>query len=452
MKLNRIYKSSAIILFLVMLLCKTAIAGTMPPETAAGAVNDTPTGAATETASGMADETAAGTPTEMGYRIIPLQNELAGMSEDDINGYVNRFSDMKKHWSRQVVGKLTGLGIIAGMGDGRFDPDGALQADQFIKMAIMAMGHKIEQGTEYWAQPYIDQAIREGIISPGEITDYKKPLLREQMAKIIVLTALRMDGASGAKYDQYLKGKIADYQNISDNLKQYVLDAYKMCLLTGMGNGKFAPKATMTRAEASAVIIRILDNTERMPASPGPDEIIRLVDNLGNPMEIYPGTIKEYFEIEKAMEKALPKAKGYAILFYSPETGAVCVDVYRSYEAWQENCVENVIAAFQSNNSYKDPNNSFAYTFCVWQKEPYNELFADYIKEILKALYGKDADKATALHDKYLNIKTDKADGSNYWETLRMNDRYTEFVGGANGFSFFVRLKGEESRYYGGKK
>ncbi|MGI6668119.1 MAG: hypothetical protein ACOX4M_01315 [Acetivibrionales bacterium] len=104
----------------------------------------------------------------------------------------------------------------------------------------------------------------------------------------------------------------------------------------------------------------------------------------------------------------------------------------------------NIIAAFHSNNSYKDPDYPFAYTFCVWQKEPYRELFTDYVKEILKALYGKDAQKAIALHDKYLNIKTDKPDGSNYWETLRMNDRYTEFVGGSRGFSFFVKLKGEK--------
>jgi hypothetical protein len=305
------------------------------------------------------------------------------------------------------------------------------------------MGYKIEQGTGYWAKPYIDAAMEEGIISEGEFADYKKPLSREKMARIIVRAALKVEEAPGGEYDGYIIGKIADYESIDNNLKQYVLDGYKLGLIQG-SNNKYHPKDTLTRAEATAVIIRILDRTERKPTAPGPDEVIKLHDNLGNPMVIYPGPIKEYFEIEKAMEKALPKAKGYATLFYNPDDGAVCVDMYRSFEAWQQDCVTNVIAAFQSSNSYKDSDNPFAYTFCVWQKEPYRELFTDYVKEILKALYGKDAQKAITLHDKYLNIKTDKPDGGNYWEIQRMNDRYTDFIGGSSGFTMRIKLKGKK--------
>jgi hypothetical protein len=380
--------------------------------------------------------------SETGYRMKPLLDKLAAIDSAEVEACAGRFRDTGRHWSRQVVGKLVALDIIAGMGDGSFRPDNPVTADQFIKMAVMAMGCKIEQGTGYWAKPYIDMAMEEGIISEGEFTDYKKPLSREKMARIIVRTAFKVEEAPGGEYDGYIIGKIADYESIDNSLKQYVLDGYKLGLIQG-SNNRYYPKDTLTRAEAAAVIIRILDKTERKPTAPGPDEVIKLVDNLGNPMVIYPGLIKEYFDIEKAMEKALPKAKGYAVLFYSPETGVVAVDMYSSYEAWQQDCITNTIATFHSNNSYKNPDYRFAYTFGVIQKEPYKELFTDYVKEILKALYGKDAQKAIAIHDKYLNIKMDKPDGSNYWETLRMNDRYTEFVGGSRGFSFFVKLKGE---------
>lgn len=381
--------------------------------------------------------------SETGYRMKPLLDKLAAMDSAAVEACAGRFRDMEKHWSRQVVGKLAALDIIAGMGDGSFRPDNPVTADQFIKMAVMAMGHRIKQGAGYWAKPYIDAAMEEGIVLGGEFADYKKPLSREEMARIIVRTALKVEEAPGSEYDGYIIGKITDYESIDNSLKHYVLDGYKLGLVQG-SNNKYHPKDTLTRAEATAVIIRILDRTERKPTVPGPDEIIRLVDNLGNPMMIYPGPIKEYFEIEKAMEKALPKAKGYAVLFYSPETGAVCVVMYRSYEAWKENSTVNKIAAFYSNNAYKDSDNPFAYTFCVWQKEPYRELFTDYVKEILKALYGMDEQKAMTLHDKYLNIKTDKPDGGNYWEIQRMNDRYTDFIGGSSGFTMRIKLKGKK--------
>lgn len=381
--------------------------------------------------------------TNTEFRIKPLLEQLAEMDDATIDTYVNKFNDMGEHWSRRAVGKLTGLGIINGMTNDKFMPNAPVQADQFIKMCILAMGYKVEPGTDCWAQPYIEAALDEAIVEKGEFSDYNRPLSREEMARIIVRTTLKIDAAPDAKYDQYLKGKIIDYPEISDSLKQYVLDAYKLGLLMGMGNGRFSPKSPMTRAEASTVIIRILDRTERKPVKPGEDETIKLIDNLSNPMEIYPGVIREYFEIEKAMEKALPMAKGYAVLFYSPETGAVCVGMYSSYEAWNEDCITNIVASFQSNNTYKDPYNPYAYNLSVWQTEVYKELFAGYVQEILKALYEMEAQTAIALHDKYMNLKTYKSDGSNYYETTRLNDRYTELIGNPSGFSLYIKLKGE---------
>jgi hypothetical protein len=313
--------------------------------------------------------------SETGYRMKPLLDKLAAMDAATVEACAGRFRDMDRHWSRQLVGKLTALGYYRGVGDGSFCPNNPVTADQFLKMAVMAMGHKIEQGMEYWAKPYIDAAMEEGIISDGEFTDYKKPLSREEMARIVVRTALKAEEAPGSEYDRYIIGKIADYESIDDSLKQYVLDGYKLGLVQG-SNNKYHPKDTLTRAEAAAVIIRILDKTERKPTIPGPDEVIRLHDNLGNPMVIYPGPVREYFEIEKAMEKALPKAKGYATLFYNPDDGAVCVDMYRSYEAWKENSTVNKIAAFHSNNSYKEPRLSDLHILFVSGKKNRTESFS----------------------------------------------------------------------------
>lgn len=376
------------------------------------------------------------------YRIRPMKDKLGSMDLASIDEYVDNYADMSSHWSRTVVGKLSGLDIIAGYG-GKFWPDSPVQADQFIKMAVMAMGHRIEQGTEYWAQPFIDVALSEELVDKGEFVDYKEPLTREQMARIIVRTMLKVDEKPDDRYDKYIIGKISDYEKVSDNLKQFVIDGYRLGLVQGSAD-KYNPKNTLTRAEAAAVIIRFLDATERKPMAPGPDEVIELVDNLGNPMEIYPGNIAEYFEIEKVMQNAIPKAKGYVTYFYNPDGGEVCSVVYKSYEAWEQDCITNSIASLSSNNVYKKPGNSYAYTLSVWNKQLYKELFADYMYEVLKALYGKEANKAIALHDKYMNLTSGKPDGSSYYETPRLNDRFTEIRGSGSGFSMYIKLYGEK--------
>lgn len=379
--------------------------------------------------------------SETAYRIKPLQDRLGTMEPTTIEGYVNGYSDMDKHWSRTVVGKLSGLDIIAGY-DGKFWPGSPVQVDQFVKMAVMAMGYKIEQGTEYWAQPYIDTALGEGLVGEGEFADYKKPLTREQMARIAVRVTLKVDEKPDDRYDQYIIGKISDYSKISDDLKQYVIDGYNLGLMQGSA-GRYNPKETLTRAEAAAVIIRFLDATERKPMRPGEDEVIKLVDNLGNPMEIYPGAIKEYFEIEKVMQDKIPLANGYFgrnQLAYNPDGGEVFVCMYESEEKWQQNSTINKVADFTALNVYKDPDNSYAYTLSVWNKQLYKELFADYMHEVLRALYGKDADKAIALHDKYMNLASGKPDGSSYYETPRLNDRQTDISGDGSGFSMYIKL------------
>ena len=372
------------------------------------------------------------------YRIQPLQDRLSLMDAAVIDGYVNKFADMEKHWSRQVVGKLTGLDIIAGA-KGKFMPNDTVQADQFIKMAVRIMGHKIEQDTGYWAQLYIETASNEGLVIKGEIADYKKPLTREQMARIIVRTTLKADAKPDGKYDRYIMGKVNDYHAVADNIKQYVLDGYKLGLITGTDN-KFNPKGTLTRAEAAAVIIRFLDVTERKPMKPGAGEIIKLNDSLGVPTEIYPGAIPELFTIAKAAQAAIPKAKGYVNYFIGSDGKFVCAKLYKDKASYEQS-IYNKVAAF--NIAYNDEEYTYAYTLSVWDDEAYKQYFPDYIREILKTVYAKDAQKAIALHDKYMDMKYLRTDGYNDYTETTINNRNTAFLRYDDlKFGIQIKLKG----------
>ena len=376
--------------------------------------------------------------SETAYRIKPLQEQLAQMTDAAIDIGVNKFADMDKHWSRKVVGKLTGLGIIAGYG-GKFWPGNPVQADQFIKMAIMAMGYKIEQGTDYWAQPYIETALSEGLVEKGEFADYKKPLTREQMARIIVRAALKVDEKPDGQYDPYIIGKVADYEQIDDNLKQHVLDSYKLGLIQGSGS-KFRPKDTLTRAEAAAVIIRILDTSERKPMAPGEDEMISFLDSRGNPAVVYPGSIIELFTVAKAVEAAIPKAKGYVYYSVGADGKYIGGTMYKDKDSYEQSIFSSV-ASFDI--AYNVNDTTYAYTLNVWNDELYEELFPDFIREILKTVYEKDYQKAIRLHDQYMTQRYTRTDGLNDYTTTTLNNRKTSFLRfDDNRFAIQIKLKG----------
>ena len=373
------------------------------------------------------------------YRIQALRKELESISPAMVEKALSRYKDMKNHWSRNSVGKLTCLGIIQGETSDTFNPNGTLLASQFIKMVVLAIGHKVEQGSSgNWAQPFIDTAIKENIIRVGEIKDYNKPITREMMALVLVRAAAKIESMPDNRYASYIANQIYDFFDIYDMYKQYVLDAYNLGLLRGSGN-YFRPKDTLTRAEGAAAVIRLIDLSERIPVRPGPDDIEYMVlsDSLGNPIYVYPSHIRECYDTQIIMKEKLPSAKGYALMFYSLSTKTVGVDFFESKDAWESDPIHNIIAAFDSKNG----SSKYAYILSVWKPDKYDKLCADYVREIFKYLYGKDANKAIALHDKYLHLDTYKSDGGNYYENVVLNGHPTLFIGDPSGFSICIEPK-----------
>lgn len=379
--------------------------------------------------------------TTAGYRIAPLQEKLSAITADDIKKSLLKYSDMGKHWGSNYVGKLFILGIVSGNGDGTFKPDSPVQADQFIKMTVRALGYALVEGKTDWSKVYIDIAKNNGLLLDKEIADYKKPVTREQMARIIVRASNTFNICPDSKYDNYVIGKIKDYQKISDNCKQFVIKAYELGLVTG-SNGNFNPKAGLTRTEASTVIIRLLDKKELKPMVPEPDEVIRFQDRDGNWREVYPGTVREYFDIAKAMQNSIPLAKGFVSFGMSNvQTGGV--SFYKD-ESTHINSPFNAIGLF--NIECDDPikPDYTSYDITVYNSDLYKQLFKDYTHTVFKVLFEKDADKAITLHDKYMNMANNT--DHNIWEDTRLNNRKVEAVKGPgdNGFSFRISILGKK--------
>lgn len=368
-------------------------------------------------------------------RVAQVDGELAAITGTMQKEGVDRFTDINNHWSREYISKLALLGIIAGYPDGRFGPEDTLKADELLKMILRAMGHKVEEGIDYWAEPYINLAMEEGIIGEGEFNDYRQPIRREEAARIIVKAALKAEEAPIPNHTSYAKRRIPDYYNIGDEYKQEVLYAYSMGFITGVGGGTFLPEKTLTRGEGAAIVMRYLDKSMRKPMRPEESEIV-VVSNTYNGLtyEIYQPSKPEVMDEIRLMQNNMSKNKGFASLAYNSTDEVIFFDFYISKEAYEEStiftdCSLNIrMAEWDLNNYYID----------VSKPQNTKELHRDVLMDFLNHIFGKNAEKVMKDFDEYLELgnKSSKLEKKTYM----LNNREIVFIKPENDDGFSLRI------------
>ncbi len=150
----------------------------------------------------------------------------------------------------EAVEALSVLGVVSGMGDGTFEPDGALTRAQFAKIAVCLLGKADEAvaGTDAfsdvssadWFSGYVAKAASEGIIEgypDGSFGAYEKITYAQALTVII-----RLLGYSAADVDyKWPKG--------------YIEKAAVLKLTEGM---EFDAESPISRGEAAKIIYRAL--------------------------------------------------------------------------------------------------------------------------------------------------------------------------------------------------
>ncbi|MCK9479619.1 MAG: S-layer homology domain-containing protein, partial [Firmicutes bacterium] len=92
--------------------------------------------------------------------------------------------------------------------------------------------------------------------------DYTIPINRQQMAKMISM-ALRENIEVDA---EALQKEIKDFDSISEEYKNVILRVYAAGIVGGTTDGEFNPLGIATRAEAAAMLERLLDTSKRLRA------------------------------------------------------------------------------------------------------------------------------------------------------------------------------------------
>ncbi len=183
------------------------------------------------------------------------------------------FTDIKSiNWAYSYVNKLVEKGGIKGYPDGSFKPNNTITNAEFIKIVIGCSIQKdIAKTDTHWASGYMQTALDKSILADGMLTreQWDKPITREFVAYIVTRTAERIyeedifTGNVNEMNEKVIK-QIKDYNDIGGFFKDYVVSAYDKYLIAGYPDGTFGGQKTITRAEASAIILRLIDKTYRV--------------------------------------------------------------------------------------------------------------------------------------------------------------------------------------------
>ena len=110
--------------------------------------------------------------------------------------------------------------------------------------------------SEHWASDYIKTGVVMGLVS-GYDGSFRPDdaITREELAKILVLAYQYKDKEEITQRES----DFADEEEISQWAKEYVDDAVSIGLVNGLDDGRFGPQQKATRAQAAAIIARLLE-------------------------------------------------------------------------------------------------------------------------------------------------------------------------------------------------
>lgn len=242
---------------------------------------------------------------------IPVLAMTAIMAQSTVAFGAETFTDLTGYnWAKPAIENMAAQGILSGVGNQKYAPAANVTVTEFASMAMRAYGGKDvaitlsnEQGNleeieavngNYWGNTTICAAQKFGLTDRFGLDKgrWSEPATRAEMATIVMTIAEQM-GEEAFEIKDGIENNIGDYMEVASyaNDMRYILQAYSNGILCGTDDaGSYAPSAYAKRAEAAAIMQRLVDPSKRLeveikpaPVLPTPDE-----DNVGASGVVYP--------------------------------------------------------------------------------------------------------------------------------------------------------------------
>ena len=170
----------------------------------------------------------------------------------------------KTSWAAKSVSKLLQRGIISV--DNEFRPLDSVTREEFVKMLVQLVRLNVNDKASTfkdayaneWYAPYLGAAQEAGIIKGNDDGTFGvgKKISRQDMV-VMAQRAIKIMNKTVKAVK--LPEDFSDGQNISDYAQEAVAEMQRAGVISGMGDGNFAPKETANRAQAAVVVSNLID-------------------------------------------------------------------------------------------------------------------------------------------------------------------------------------------------
>lgn len=207
---------------------------------------------------------------------LPLAASAAWTTDNfkKVNTYRNgQFNDVASgEWYSAGVRSAYELGLMRGVGDSRFNLDGAVTLAEAVTLAarlhsVYYNGSEDFRQSGVWYSVYVEYARRMGILTQ-DYANYEAAATRAQFAYLLA----RAFPPSGlAKINDIADGAIPDVSASHANAREIYL-LYRAGVLTGSDASlTFRPNSSIQRSEAAAIVARMALPDQRVKIETAPD-------------------------------------------------------------------------------------------------------------------------------------------------------------------------------------
>ena len=177
----------------------------------------------------------------------------------NVASYDGRFQDVPDNaWYKESLVRAYNIGSINGTSGTTYSPNAHLTRAQVIVMAARLRsvydgdGEQFSvQGGQAWYAPYVEYAVKKGIIVEGKFDNYGADANRAEMAYVF---------ANALPEECYAAtGAAKTFSDVPTTESNYtaITRLANAGIVNGTGEGKYTPGASVTRAQAAVFVARL---------------------------------------------------------------------------------------------------------------------------------------------------------------------------------------------------
>ena len=187
------------------------------------------------------------------------------------------FSDVaSSHWSQPYVQRCYELGLMSGTSSSTYSPSGSVSVAQGIMVAVRLMDLEdggdgvIDQSGATWYENALNLAMKAGLVSPDQFDSYTRPATRAELAGLLA------NALPKSHYKAINSIKELPDVDAYTPYSEEIFRLYNAGILSGGdAYGTYSPYNSITRAELSAILCRLVEPSTRLTLklSPKPADL-----------------------------------------------------------------------------------------------------------------------------------------------------------------------------------